>query len=326
MIALAAAVAFLLFSVFGWILFLHRIHSRQPGLPYEPRRAVPWTGWDLLILIGVIIAAQEIAGVTVRSALGVNRESLETTDGLLALIVASTIANLSALLIAAGYLRIRGTVAWRDLGFDDTKLVEDVRLGIIAFYMVAVPVYMLQALLTMWYPPEHPLVTVLQERASSLTWLLCSVSAVVAAPVFEELVFRVLLQGWLEKLEVRLKSRRVIELPRQQTEEQRSDCDTLGGPALSDTIGNRSPQLELSAGTPAGAILDGVHAGWLPIVASSALFALMHLGHGPAPIPLFFLAVALGYIYQRTHRVLPCIIVHALLNGTSLAMVAVGME
>jgi membrane protease YdiL (CAAX protease family) len=95
---------------------------------------------------------------------------------------------------------------------------------------------------------------------------------------------------------------------------------------LSDANPYRSPQLELSAGTASDATLDGSCAGWLPIVASSALFALMHLGHGPAPIPLFFLAMTLGYIYQRTHRVLPCIIVHALLNGTSLAMVAVGIE
>ena len=57
-----------------------------------------------------------------------------------------------------------------------------------------------------------------------------------------------------------------------------------------------------------------------PVVASSVLFALMHWSHGPDPIPLFLLALALGVIYQRTQRVLPCIVAHALLNATSLAM------
>jgi membrane protease YdiL (CAAX protease family) len=56
----------------------------------------------------------------------------------------------------------------------------------------------------------------------------------------------------------------------------------------------------------------------LPIVLSSALFALAHVGHGPDPIPLFFLALILGYIYQRTHRIVPCIVAHMLFN--SLAM------
>jgi len=62
---------------------------------------------------------------------------------------------------------------------------------------------------------------------------------------------------------------------------------------------------------------------WLalwPIVASSALFAAMHLGHGFDPIPLFFLALGLGYLYYRTHRIIPCIAMHALFNAFSLAM------
>ena len=48
------------------------------------------------------------------------------------------------------------------------------------------------------------------------------------------------------------------------------------------------------------------------------MFASMHIGHGPAPIPLFFLGIGLGYTYQRTHRVLPCIVTHALFNALNL--------
>ena len=39
-------------------------------------------------------------------------------------------------------------------------------------------------------------------------------------------------------------------------------------------------------------------------------------------MPLFLLSLGLGYIYQRTGRILPCIIVHALVNGSSLAALA----
>jgi membrane protease YdiL (CAAX protease family) len=48
---------------------------------------------------------------------------------------------------------------------------------------------------------QHSLVLVLAADPSLLTLALCLVSAVVAAPVAEEFLFRLLLQGWLEKLE-----------------------------------------------------------------------------------------------------------------------------
>ena len=53
---------------------------------------------------------------------------------------------------------------------------------------------------------------------------------------------------------------------------------------------------------------------------SAAIFALLHWGHGPDPVPLFFLAVGLGYLYSCTHRIVPCIVVHFLVN--SLSMIA----
>jgi membrane protease YdiL (CAAX protease family) len=49
------------------------------------------------------------------------------------------------------------------------------------------------------------------------------------------------------------------------------------------------------------------------------LFAGAHWSHGPDPIPLFFFALVLGYLYQRTRRILPCVVVHFLLNSCSLA-------
>jgi membrane protease YdiL (CAAX protease family) len=57
-----------------------------------------------------------------------------------------------------------------------------------------------------------------------------------------------------------------------------------------------------------------------PVVVSAAVFALMHYSHGPDPIPLFLLAVGLGYLYRQTHRLLPSVTVHFLLNGMSMAL------
>ena len=66
--------------------------------------------------------------------------------------------------------------------------------------------------------------------------------------------------------------------------------------------------------------LTGLPFGWLPIGIVSLLFGLAHLGYGPEPVPLFFLALMLGYIYYRTHRIVPCIVAHATFNSFSMAM------
>jgi membrane protease YdiL (CAAX protease family) len=62
-----------------------------------------------------------------------------------------------------------------------------------------------------------------------------------------------------------------------------------------------------------------------PIFVSAAVFSAMHLGHGYDFVPLFVLAVGLGYLYRQTHRVTPCIVVHVLLNAGSLALLCLSL-
>ena len=72
----------------------------------------------------------------------------------------------------------------------------------------------------------------------------------------------------------------------------------------------------------------GLLQGWLEslawkrgaIVFSSLLFAAMHWDHGAAPVSLFFFSLGLGWLYQRTHRLLPSIVVHLCLNACSLML------
>jgi membrane protease YdiL (CAAX protease family) len=60
----------------------------------------------------------------------------------------------------------------------------------------------------------------------------------------------------------------------------------------------------------------------VPMLVSSTIFALAHYGHGPDPIPLFLLAMILGYLYQRTHRIWPSMVLHFTVNFVSMAMLA----
>lgn len=55
-----------------------------------------------------------------------------------------------------------------------------------------------------------------------------------------------------------------------------------------------------------------------PVFVSSAVFAALHSEHGAAPIPLFVLALGLGFLYRQTGRITAPMIVHMVLNGLTL--------
>ena len=117
------------------------------------------------------------------------------------------------------------------------------------------------------------------------------------APFVEEFLFRVVLQGWLEKAYYRTRVLLTTQLSQQEPR----------------------PGTVIAAEVPPPFM-------WQPIIISSLTFSLLHLGHGPDPIPLFVLALVLGYLYAKTHRILPCIVVHMALNGFSMLSILIGMS
>ena len=110
-------------------------------------------------------------------------------------------ASLVACLIAIGW------VVWRtganyatDLGLTLAHIQADLRLGGAAFVMMGPVVYAIQMILVSWFPSRHPLTTMFLENPSWSIFLLAGFAAVVVAPLVEEFLFRVLLQGWLDRL------------------------------------------------------------------------------------------------------------------------------
>jgi membrane protease YdiL (CAAX protease family) len=152
-----------------------------------------------------------------------------------------------------------------------------------------------------------------------MLFVLAFAAAVVVAPLCEELMFRLVLQGWLEKWEDReLGWRSAIGAPNELVEVVAPD-----GAACTDASVAESRMLaeeleSLSLSPPPMTGVGGLPCGWFPIGLSSILFALAHVGWGPDPVALFLLALILGYVYQRTHRIVPSIVTHALFNGMAL--------
>src|SRR5262249_34961329 len=160
---------------------------------------------------------------------------------------------------------------------------RDLMLGILAFIALVGPVLSIQTALTQFWPSEHPIIDLLKKSETTLPFFCSYVAAVFIAPPVEEFLFRVVLQGWLERLAVDWRGALGGRFTPEPTEEE---------------------------------VNDRPRKSW-PIVVSSALFALAHVGHGPDWVALFVLGLGLGYLYRQTHRLWPSMIVHLLLNGWS---------
>lgn len=332
-----------LVGLLAWILIALRIRAHRQVIPYEPRRPVPWQGVDLaVLLLAFFLASTVVVGIwrsldkdfpkqdDARSTdaspnLTKTKDKSESGDKSVfdaRLMAADAIVELVMVGVAIGWLSFRVRATRTDLGFRLSRIRSDVLTGTAAFFAVAMPVLLLESVLVNFIPYKHKIIEAVKQQPDDLTFAIAAVLAVCVAPVFEELFFRVLIQGCLEAVEAKRKwilhrhiaARAAVANP--PPVEQ-----TAPLPAAGDTDNPyRSPAGPVRPiATEDELTALSRPAAW-PIVVSSALFALIHWGQGPAPIPLFFFALVLGYVYQRTHRIWPSMVTHALLNGTSMLM------
>lgn len=251
----------------------------------------------------------------------------------------------------------------------------------------------------------HPVIFLLVNGASVWSMVACVLAAVIVAPVVEEFLFRLVFQGWLERLEASVYETGAVGTTGTDTGQNESDtggerADELGAVAAGDA-GKPYVAPTISDATVQDFGEKPVPRGWVPIIVSSLVFALIHFRSGETeaiqanelmaasfaslltlacgvsllrraalaswtdlgvavrhvladvglgvlaffavapvilmvqvasrvvlpgqvaadPIALFPFAIALGYLYQRTHRLLPSIVAHFCLNAFGIGMV-----
>jgi membrane protease YdiL (CAAX protease family) len=153
------------------------------------------------------------------------------------------------------------------------------------------------------HPTEHDLLRTLQESPNPVLKLILILSAVLIAPLFEELIFRGHLQTLITSGLSRItqwQSRR----PMPQGFEVILPGGEIGRVALPPA---RPPLLP-----PAAAVR------WTSVIITSALFALVH-DRWMQP-PIFVLALCLGYAYERTGNLWTNITIHATFYTISTAL------
>lgn len=273
----------------------------------RPVDSTPFGMLDVVLMFFFWLAGQAVAMILITQLFGIRIEELGTQPGdtqSWAVMVMAT-SQFVATLVAVGvyFLRYR---TFNVIGWYPNTFGRDVVLGLFAFAMVIPVILFLQWLLVFLMDYQHPTMDLLKENATGLTLLATWFSAVLIAPICEEIFFRGVLQRWLQRLSVRGASDQVL----------------IGGWDPSD---GRSKMAELNNGSGAGLAkpggketkLDSTQPIW-PIVVTSILFGLAHAGQGPAPFTLFLFGIALGYLFRATGSIVCCIVLHMMLNAFSM--------
>ncbi|HEX3998353.1 MAG TPA: CPBP family intramembrane glutamic endopeptidase [Pirellulales bacterium] len=176
---------------------------RPPLLPYEPRRPVPWGANDLVLTVLFIFVigyagAQLTAHVQGAPPAQAGQES--NTVSVNGYYIGS-LAELAGVAIAIYLMRLVANATLSDLGFGIRRLGRDIGVGAVALLASAVPIYGLNELLTRYVKYTHQVLKSLESQPDVRMFVATAVAALVVAPLFEEFLFRVLLQGWFEKIE-----------------------------------------------------------------------------------------------------------------------------
>ncbi len=305
-----------------WARMATRWREGLPLIAWQPAPVVPWgIGHVLLCAVtGLLINQWLLLAVGATFSTPLNEL---TSQELNRVSLAGSAANLLATAAGVAILVWLARAGRQDLGLpaDSAQAASDVRLGFAAFAAVTPVVYAIQAILVVWFPSEHPIKTMLDDEQNLGNIAVALLAAIVMAPLFEEFFFRLVVQGWFERMETLwLLADDDPRTPRDEPSDgdgssvaERGVCDGASDAATPGARGTVAD--DETAGSKADA---GSRRGRLPIFASSGLFALMHASHGPDPVALFVLALALGYLYSRTHRILPSIVVHFLFNALSM--------
>jgi membrane protease YdiL (CAAX protease family) len=197
---------------------------------------------------------------------------------------------------------------------------RDLRNGILLGVVCVPLLYLLQGFLQyllvyVFQQPrvEHPLIELVRKNKAAdsslftelFSWIAVSVTLI--SPVLEELLYRGLLQGWLRAKYQNLAGK-VLPPSASVPEIPLPDSDNpYQAPQVRQFL--TTAELQRRRLTT-----------WAPIFITSMAFSLAHVGHGPAPITLFFFSLALGYVYEKTGRLAPSIIAHLMLNLTTTVM------
>lgn len=304
---------------YAWVLAYSR-HLRGEPLLAGDHLPSPIGFVDIIASFICWLFCQFVAGAVLIATNGGPAALTEMTPQTISqLMLLGSLSQLVATVVIATFLLLRYqrlSVA----GLRVERLAADLKIGLVGYVMIIPAVLLIQWGLSLLVPYEHPTLKLLTEKPTFATMAICWISAVLIAPLTEEFFFRGVLQNWLQRLGPNAKAFQSneilvggydnhenhsrVEPPLSESESESEDLNPY-----------RSPPQEFDH--VVGQTRDDSPPMW-PIFVTSTIFAMMHFGQGAAPVALFVLSLGLGFLYRQTSSIVPCFVVHFLLNGFSM--------
>lgn len=311
-------------SLYAWVWLISRKVSGKPVLSTADKSPLPpWGLVDLFVAIGSLFVAGMVVSGLIRALGYADLFGLEPKP-LPLVAVDFGLPMLLAVGLATWWLAASfrgGGAAW---SLRDLK--RDLVLGSTMYLLIAPLLLLLMAAATgvSGVEYDHPIVKVFDP--SPLTILSGYFVAALVAPLAEEFLFRVLLQGYLQSvaaggpllLTTILMGRGRHPAAVSQLENAREFEATARSDSLADShsAGVAHPPDAIDAGATA-------RQPWWPLVVTGVLFGLAHYDYGVSWIPLIFFGWVLGWLYRRTGRIWPCVVAHACSNAFAVTMMSI---
>jgi membrane protease YdiL (CAAX protease family) len=237
--------------------------------------------------------------------------------------------NALVILALPALIRLTSGSRLRDLGLSLNNWGRQFAIGVAATLVAAPIVYSVQIGATrIWVPHEHDLQKMLEKEQFGFgVASLAILSAVILAPIAEELMFRGIFQRWC----IDFFDRRMAGVRFEAESAQTPLRTALDGPRNGvspswEGEDHAQPQFQPAHqefGPPGSA--QGHFAGWHPSRASvilgigltSFVFGAIHFKQWPAPFGIGVLAALIGAVYHRTGSLTVAIAMHATFNGFS---------
>jgi membrane protease YdiL (CAAX protease family) len=162
------------------------------AIEWQDREACPWNPVAVGLALPVSIIVQVVALHSAPDA-----DPAPVSD-----LPALCLALVLEMLVLMGLLALSTPIRADDFGLSRSQLGRNVCFGIVGFLMSILPVYAVSYAVEMADLRDdgarHSFLKLLENHpgADTIAWV--SLAAVVFAPMAEELLFRVILQGWLE--------------------------------------------------------------------------------------------------------------------------------
>jgi membrane protease YdiL (CAAX protease family) len=200
---------------------LRPLLARGALLPAPRHRAVPWTGWEVgfAILLPMLVPAflyeflknsgllDTVYGIDLRELLNrPTRDALrQQYAGRLEVWTVALALPLQTALVLIVFSLVSGTRPYQ-LGLTLHRGGANLVLGARAWLVVTPVVFVAYLITLILYtnlvdqpPDEHPITRLVQGPALPVDWVLMVLVSVAAAPLWEELFFRGILQPWLSR-------------------------------------------------------------------------------------------------------------------------------